>query len=714
STYGYYLAIDGDSLLTGARRYTSTDGTQVEGVYLFQRNAGGTWTYVKPLMEGQTGYPLVNGDLAAIQVANGVVLVFERGAQGWTQTATITLTVPNSLAFRIDDGAIYVEPRNAWNDPSCAPPYQQWRKVSGTWQQVASIGQPRCNGSNSPIIADVNDARALYLRVPTASDTQSPAADIYAENTPAWSIVGTLPATRVGSVWVNGLGPRGGLSGNLAYLDPGFVFRKSSGDQWTASGRLYEPESELDIQSLYGTVRGSSIFVRGGEADYEIPNHDEDYPSNWATLRVYRPRADGTLEYYAKLNSDFDVLGWAFSEDGARAATISGPDNYGISEPTLLYVFEIPQTAAFAGTQQDDFEQGNLAKWTATLGQFSVAQTSASTVMRQSGTAGDAKAYVTGIDWTDQAIEADLRPTAFNGADRWFGLAVRRIDDQNYYYATFRQNGRISLRRYRNGVVTELAYELAGAPFVPGHSYRVRLEAVGDQLAVFLNGFPVTHAKDSTFTHGHPGVVSYRASFDADNVIVSSGTRLLVRFDSYKRRWNGGWYGLTPGNWQLVTEPSEDVNEHGEYQSYVLRQGDTSGDAKWFSKVAIGNQVVSARVRSMAYGTTTGTNDAWFGIAAHVIDDRNYYYVTLRRRNELSLRRMVNGQVQVIATVPQGVTPNNWYDLRLEIIGKDIRAYVDGELRISTKDPTMTGGGRSGLLMYKTAADWYHFISYQP
>jgi hypothetical protein len=96
--------------------------------------------------------------------------------------------------------------------------------------------------------------------------------------------------------------------------------------------------------------------------------------------------------------------------------------------------------------------------------------------------------------------------------------------------------------------------------------------------------------------------------------------------------------------------PSDDVGEFNEYRSYALRQSDSSGDAKWFSKITAGNQVISTRVRPMAYGTTTGTNRPWVGIAARVIDDKNYYYVTLRGSNEFSLRRVVNGQVQILGT----------------------------------------------------------------
>ena len=59
-----------------------------------------------------------------------------------------------------------------------------------------------------------------------------------------------------------------------------------------------------------------------------------------------------------------------------------------------------------------------------------------------------------------------------------------------------------------------------------------------------------------------------------------------------------------------------------------MRQTDTSGDARWFSRTNIGNQVVSARVRPMSFGTTTGTQDPWVGIAAQVKDAQNYYYMT--------------------------------------------------------------------------------------
>ena len=81
----------------------------------------------------------------------------------------------------------------------------------------------------------------------------------------------------------------------------------------------------------------------------------------------------------------------------------------------------------------------------------------------------------------------------------------------------------------------------------------------------------------------------------------------------------------------------------------------------------------------------------------------------------MPLRRLVNGQIQVLATVPQALTLGAWHDLRLEIVGTHIRAYVNGDLRIETSASSLAGsGGRNALLLSKTAADVESYIAYQP
>jgi hypothetical protein len=229
----------------------------------------------------------------------------------------------------------------------------------------------------------------------------------------------------------------------------------------------------------------------------------------------------------------------------------------------------------------------------------------------------------------------------------------------------------------------------------------VRLESVANLHAVFIDGFPTLRAIDDTLTQGHPGVAGYRTRFDLDNVIVSGGTRVLLRLDSGRRAWSDGWKSAT-GTWQIT----------GQVPTTYLRQTDPQADVRWVSTVGAGYQSVSARLRPQSYGTSS---DPWIGLATHVVDDSNYYYITLRRSQQLSLRRLVNGQVQVLATVPQAMTLGSWHDLRLEIVGTRIRAFVNGDLKIEQTLPALSGSsGRNALLMWKTAADVESYIAYQP
>jgi hypothetical protein len=689
STYGA-VAIDGDTLLVGAERSVSA-GERRKGVHVFQRAADGSWSHQGPLFEGTFEEVYLSGNIAAVNVPDGIQ-VYERGAQGWAAGATISTS---GKAVRVSENSIYVI-RFGSGSPSCAPPYQQFRKVNGTWSAVATIGPQICAHSSS---LDVNGGRAILSRTEEFNTGVRFPVGIYQDTgASSWPLVAALPQSE--NLW------GGTLNGNTAAVGT-HLFRNNGSGSWVSQGVLFQPEQEVQQASGSTLLRGNYLFAQGDETDYEPPNLGPEWYYIWEyqIVRVYRQLPSGSFGYYAKLAVDFDVRGWSPSEDGRRVVATSSDDNYGDGPPTRLYVFEMPEGVTFPGTQQDTFESGNLARWTPTAGQFTVAVTDVSRVLRQSSLTGDAGAIFTAVDWGDQSIEADIRPLEFSGNDRWFGLVTRRTDANNYYYVTYRATGVVSLRRMRNGVVTELGRSYV-AGIVPGHSHRVRLESAGDQHAVFFDGLPRVRAKDASLTHGHPGVAGYRTRFDVDNVIVSGGSRLTTRFDIAE----GDEYWESPrnatGTWEPVWLSEPD--------SAGMRQSDTSGDARWFSQVPIGNQVVALRVRPSEYGATTGTQDPWVGVAAQVKDESNYYYVTLRRSGQFSLRRMINGTIQVLGTVPQPVSTGTWYDLRLEIIGTNIRAYVDGDLKISATDATISGGGRNAILTYKTAADFWWYVAYQP
>jgi hypothetical protein len=59
------------------------------------------------------------------------------------------------------------------------------------------------------------------------------------------------------------------------------------------------------------------------------------------------------------------------------------------------------------------------------------------------------------------------------------------------------------------------------------------------------------------------------------------------------------------------------------------------------------------------------------------------------------------------------VTPGTWYDLRLDAVGDNLRAYVNGVLQLEAADSTHATGN-SGPAMFKAATDYDDFLSYQP
>ncbi len=107
--------------------------------------------------------------------------------------------------------------------------------------------------------------------------------------------------------------------------------------------------------------------------------------------------------------------------------------------------------------------------------------------------------------------------------------------------------------------------------------------------------------------------------------------------------------------------------------------------------------------------------DRWIGLVARYVDDNNYVYVTLRSSNTLQIKKLVNGAIQTLASMPLPVAVNTSYRVRLETVGSRIRAYVNGELKLEASDTSTTPGAkRAGVVMYKTSAEIDNFSLFQP
>ena len=78
----------------------------------------------------------------------------------------------------------------------------------------------------------------------------------------------------------------------------------------------------------------------------------------------------------------------------------------------------------------------------------------------------------------------------------------------------------------------------------------------------------------------------------------------------------------------------------------------------------------------------------WVGVLARFQDNSNHLYVTLRNNNTISLRKQVNGQIQVLAERQFIVTAGTWYNVRVEVVKGLTRVFVNDVLQLSSNaDP---------------------------
>ena len=283
------------------------------------------------------------------------------------------------------------------------------------------------------------------------------------------------------------------------------------------------------------------------------------------------------------------------------------------------FIYELPATLTQPSLIQETFQSGNAAHWTALAGGgWSVATTPVSRVYRQSSLAGNATSLLNDTDWTNQSIQADIKPTTFSGNDRWFGLAVRRVDANNYYYLTARSSGSLQLKKIVDGVVQTLAS--MPLTVTTGSEYRLRLEAIGTTIRAYIDGTQVLQAIDSSLSHGQAAAIMYRTAADYDNVIVSPSPQAVLFEDDPFIDTAGGWWTNIAGRWQVIT--FEDFRVR--YQSSAEGPASSVTGNAWTA-----DQSIAARVREVAVGTGT---QPWFGLFVRYRDANNYYYVTVRRR----------------------------------------------------------------------------------
>ena len=185
----------------------------------------------------------------------------------------------------------------------------------------------------------------------------------------------------------------------------------------------------------------------------------------------------------------------------------------------IIAVVGIATAALGAPLFADDFEDGNTTGWSPSGGSWSVVS-DGSRVLRQSSTSSDARSLAGSATWSDYAVQARVKPLAFNGATRYVGLIARAQSTSSYYYVGMGGSGRVELARRVGGASTVLATGVVAVPI--GTWASVRLEVSGSALRASVNGVPVAAATDFTFSTGRLGLATSYASAAFDDVAAET------------------------------------------------------------------------------------------------------------------------------------------------------------------------------------------------
>lgn len=693
--FGSDVAVDGDDAFATAWHpeygdpEDQYDDQVTIAVWLFRR-INGSWTPIRKLTEIQYYSYVWQWGIAA---KNGVfaldpLMIFEKINGDWMK-ATID---PSSGYYDGPGDSVNVDGQRVLVGNSDGP-FQGtlFEKGSdGLWRKTTTMfgeyrgGDDENHGRDVGLSGNRAIVMSPYTEEPRGYDT--PNVSVFRKSNGSWQqefVIGNseeVPLTEYGEVHNDEIViPSGG------FVEDAFVFRPQDGG----------PDWELAER-----VRKTGSFMSGGGTvhltDDLLVQNSFDYDGNRSVINVFAKDANGAYAHVAMLvASDGGSLG---------SAAISGRRVIAGCQSGVC-VFELPASFAPPAVLQDTFVGTTPTGWTSSAGsQFTVTQNGATRVLRQGETTSTAThtALLTASNRNDESIEADVRPTAFNGADRWVGLATRYQDAGNQYYVTMRASNVIRLRKLVNG--TQVTLASAALPVTLNRTYRLRLESIGKHHRVYVDGVMLLDAIDGSFSSGRAGLLTYRASADFDNVVVSPSPVTTMLQTGLNRGWDERLWNLSgPGVWGGTWTGTESV----------FTQTSVAGDARAVTGVANEDQQVEFKIRATAFASGGGTGDRWFGAIARYTNDTNYYYLSMRSGGTISLRKVANGAITVLATANMPVALDEWYTLRLEAVGSRLRAYVNGTLALEAADSALANG-RTGVVTYRTAAQFQLFRAVQP
>lgn len=685
--FGRAIAISGNVAVVTANPQSGIRGSgpdQPGAAYVFERDSDGIWRQTAKLTSAREGDlygsgVAVHGTVIAVAAAfSGLTYVYEKVGRHWDTVAILPRTSSengNGYSIAIDGNLLAI---------SHLSPHGMaiYRREASGWVQIADYENGHALPDDDYFGPAVDISPNFAIHGSWGSDHFEPSipstAFIYTPGAGGnWAQPNVAQLTQPGgNANPNGWSSSVSISATTALIS-GDVFTRNSAGQWTNVGTI-ATAAALDDDDV--TVLG-------------FPQ-----PFRYVTLSRRTSTSAWPLPVRAELAPSDVSLITSMSTKNGRVLLASYRNN-------AAYLYEPPANLDRPNLSQDDFQDGDAIGWSTTPGSsFAVANSGSFRFYRQTSVAGNSTALWQNTIGGDQSIQADITPRAFDGPDRWFGLATRYSDINHYYYVTARSGGGVQLKRMLAGSFTTLGS--AALPVAIGTTHRIRLESVGDHVRVLVNDRPVISVRDSTLSGGRPGLMTYKTRADFDNVIVNANPGYVAFVDDFELL-NFNW-NVPSGNWSRAEVSGGWVRRNTDVTAGARLLIGNAGHRSFGTQ---GDQIVQADLRPTQFSGA----DRWVGLIARYRDEGNYHYVTLRSSGALDIRKLVNGSIQTLASVPFAVQTNVTYRVRLEAIGTRLRVYVNGTLRAEATDSSLTRAVSSaGVATYKAAVDLDNFWVTQP
>lgn len=269
-------------------------------------------------------------------------------------------------------------------------------------------------------------------------------------------------------------------------------------------------------------------------------------------------------------------------------------------------------------------------------------------------------------------------------------------DERNYYFVELTRDG-TRIGKVESGFEATLGTETAQGLGLPGPD-QVVIKRRPDTIEVVLNGVVVAGAEDESFHGGKLG-----AGTLGDSATVKIGAQIadlerrvqaceVIDFadDFMKTAAQDGSWTTVSGSWQVATLRNPSLSSNAFY--YV---GCAQGDA--VPATAVRGEWFWDNYRYRAACASAGRDDV--GLCFYYQDKDNYWLFRWNRATQPNgqggrkqLIKRCRGQETVVAEQPGGYQPNAWSELEAEVIGPQIRTFIDGHLIFTAEDPAACFG----------------------